>query len=110
MRNSLMIVVLLILIFTCSIVIKRMVVTKKPGSCLHVRASLLHQAHKTPDMHIPQCTLYGHFYPQQCNVAEHTCWCVNPQGERIFGTLVKDTEPTQCKLNWLQLLLQRMQG
>ena len=110
MRNSLMIVVLLILVFACSILIKRVVVTKKPGSCLYVRAALLHKTHKTPDMHIPQCTLYGNYYRQQCDVMESTCWCVTPQGARISGTLVRDTDPSQCQLNWLQRLLQRVQS
>ncbi|OGO91133.1 MAG: hypothetical protein A3F10_01515 [Coxiella sp. RIFCSPHIGHO2_12_FULL_42_15] len=109
MRNAVIFVVLLVLVFAVSILFKRMFEIKKPSSCLYQRSHLLKLQPKPANLYIPQCTLYGHFYKVQCNVNENTCWCVHRNGAKVPNTIVEGNEPKQCPMDWWKRLLQRMQ-
>ena len=110
MKSFIYILILLILIFAFSTLIKRHDHFRQENSCLHIRKTLLAKMLKPKNTYIPQCTLYGHYIPKQCNQSTGECWCVTIEGKEIPGTRTSLGKTLKlCKLNWFYELYRRMQ-
>ena len=110
MRQVIIVILLIFLIFGFSVMLKRNHGMRKEGSCLYVRGQMLKQPIKSQGEYIPQCTLYGHYFQQQCDDSSSTCWCVDKLGAKIDGTdQAIGQQPQACRLSWLSSLYRRMQ-
>ena len=103
------ILLLLILVFAFSVTIKRHHYVKRAGTCLYIRKFLLKKQPKTEGEYIPQCTLFGRYFRQQCNESTNECWCVTVDGKKIVGTAVMGRQPAMCHLNWFSQFYRQMQ-
>ena len=109
MKVVIYILILLVLVFAFSVIIKRHHYEKRPGTCLYVRKVLLNKQLKAEGQYIPQCTVFGSYFPQQCNESADKCWCVTPDGKKIPGTVVTGGKPTMCPLDLFSQFYRRMQ-
>ncbi len=76
-------------------------VNEVQSTCIYWKFKFLHFSGPTPcqrhaqeatgssilvGAYIPQCTPSGDYEPRQCHGSTGFCWCVNLDGEEIFGT------------------------
>uniref|UniRef100_A0A3P8TND0 Thyroglobulin type-1 domain-containing protein n=1 Tax=Amphiprion percula TaxID=161767 RepID=A0A3P8TND0_AMPPE len=89
------IIIIIISIFLCSLSISDPVQTK----CQLVRSQVLEartlSSSFSPSsaVFVPECSSEGHFLPTQCHNQTGYCWCSMPDGKPVSGTTVLHVVP-----------------